>query len=229
MIAIIDYGAGNLRSVARAVAATGHPFSITSEPAAVLRAPGVILPGVGAAGDTMRSLARLGLVEPILQVIAEGRPFLGVCVGLQVLLESSEEGGGQECLGVLPGVVRRLPEGLKVPHMGWNQVHQLRPSPFFVNIPDGADFYFVHSYYPDLADRALIAAETEYGNSSESSYELRFCSAVSRGNLFATQFHPEKSSRLGLRIYDNFCRLALAHAPSTGEARSSGAFIPVRK
>jgi glutamine amidotransferase len=211
LIAIVDYGAGNLHSVVRAVAATIHTFTVTSDPATVETAPAAILPGVGAAGDTMRSLERLGLIEPVKKLIAGGRPFLGVCVGLQVLFEASEEGGTQPCLGVLPGRVRRLPAGLKVPHMGWNQVRQRMGHPIFEGIPDNANFYFVHSYYAEPADPSIVAGETEYG--------LTFCSAIARNNLFAVQFHPEKSSALGLRIYDNFGRLALRPSSALAEAR----------
>jgi glutamine amidotransferase len=202
MIAIIDYGAGNLRSVANAITRLGYQPGITSDPAEVANADGVILPGVGAAADTMANLKRLKLVAPIRQLIAEGRPFFGVCIGLQVLFTSTEEGGGHECLGIIPGRVRRLPSGLKIPHMGWNQVRQLSSHPIFEGIPDEANFYFVHSYYVEPEDSSLVAGETEYG--------IRFCTAIARGNLVATQFHPERSGETGLRLYDNFIRLALA-------------------
>jgi glutamine amidotransferase len=202
MIAVIDYGAGNLRSVANAIARLGYQPRITSDPGEVANADGVILPGVGAAADTMTSLKRLKLVAPIHQLIAEGRPFLGVCIGLQILFTSTEEGGGHECLGIIPGRVRRLPSGLKIPHMGWNQVRQLSSHPIFEGIPDEANFYFVHSYYVAPEDKSLVAGETEYG--------IRFCTAIARGNLVATQFHPERSGEIGLKLYDNFIRLALA-------------------
>jgi len=208
MIVIIDYGAGNLRSVVNAIARLGYQPRITSDPGEVANADGVILPGVGAAGDTMANLKRLRLVNPIEQLIAEGRPFLGVCIGLQVLFTSTEEGGGHECLGIIPGRVRRLPSGLKIPHMGWNQVRQTISHPIFEGIPDETNFYFVHSYYVEPDDRSLVAGETEYG--------VRLCSVIARGNLIATQFHPEKSGEMGLRLYDNFIKLALA-------ARVSGA------
>ena len=197
---IVDYGAGNLRSVARAVARAGYEPLITSEPAAVERAEVVILPGVGAAADTMSNLTRCGLVEPIRQYIAGGRPFLGVCMGMQALFSVSEEGGEHHCLGILPGRVRRLPDGLKVPHMGWNSVRQRLPHPVFEGIPDGAFFYFVHGYYPDPEDRSVVAGETSYG--------LTFAAVVATANIVATQFHPEKSGEAGLRLYDNFLRLA---------------------
>ncbi len=202
MIAIIDYGAGNLRSVANAITRLGHYPKITSDPADVLNAQAVILPGVGAAADTMENLKTLGLVSAIRQFIAEERPFLGVCIGLQVLLTGTEEGGWHECLGIIPGRVRKLPPGQKIPHMGWNQVRQQSPHPIFSGIPDGANFYFVHSYYVEPEDKSLAAGETDYG--------IPFCSIIARENLVATQFHPEKSGEVGLKIYDNFLRLALA-------------------
>jgi glutamine amidotransferase len=201
MIAIIDYGAGNLRSVVNAVNKLGYQPKITSSPDDVLNAQAVILPGVGAAADTMGSLKRLGMVDPIRQLIAEGRPFLGVCIGLQILFTGTEEGGWHECLGVIPGQVKKLPSGLKIPHMGWNQVKQKVSHPVFDGIPDEANFYFVHSYYVDPNDKSVVAAETEYG--------IHICSVIARGNLIATQFHPEKSGGFGLKMYDNFIKLAL--------------------
>ncbi len=198
MLVIIDYGAGNLRSVARAVEKLGQPATVSSAPEVVRRADQLILPGVGAAGDTMRSLARLGLIDPIKEAIAADKPFFGICLGLQILLEGSEEGGWEPCLGVYPGAVRRLPDGLKVPHMGWNQVRQVRSHPVFDGIPDGTNFYFVHSYYPAPTDPQLAIGRTEYG--------ITFDCAVARGNLVATQFHPEKSGRWGLWMLDNFFR-----------------------
>ena len=200
MIAIIDYGAGNLRSVAKAVAFLGYEAQITGEPKVVLGADIVILPGVGAAGDTMDSLVRLGLVDPIKQVIGEGKPFLGICLGLQVLLTSTEESGGYDCFDLIDGVTRLLPPDLKVPHMGWNQVKQEMNHPVFEGIPDEADFYFVHSYYVNPADKSIVAGETGYG--------INFCSMVIRDNLVATQFHPEKSGDVGLKLLDNFLKLS---------------------
>lgn len=212
-IAIIDYGAGNLRNVARAIAKLGYEAHITSQPEEVRASPVVILPGVGATGDVARTLERLGLAQAIREVIVQGRPFLGVCLGLQVLFQSTEEGGvlqdgpliGQPCLGVLPGVVKRLPEGLKVPHMGWNQVRQRVPHPILEGIPQDANFYFVHSYYAEPSDPSWVVGETEYG--------LPFCSVLARDNLVATQFHPEKSGELGLKMYDNFLRNAFGDHP----------------
>jgi glutamine amidotransferase len=160
----------------------------------------VILPGVGAAADTMRNLQAGGLVEPLREYIASGRPFLGVCMGQQALLSVSEEGGRHACLDIIPGRVRRLPGGQKVPHMGWNQVRQRRPHPVFEGIADNAYFYFVHSYYPDPEEPDIVIGETDYG--------VTFASILARRNVVATQFHPEKSGSDGLRFYGNFLSLA---------------------
>ena len=200
MIIIIDYGAGNLRSVVNAITRLGYQPKITSNPKEVLSARAVILPGVGAAANTMQSLKALDMVEPIHQFIAEGRPFFGVCIGLQILFTGTEEGGWHECLNIFPGQVRKLPSGLKIPHMGWNQVKQRVLHPVFQGIPDDANFYFVHSYYVEPDDPSLVAGETEYG--------IPFCSVVARANLVGTQFHPEKSGEFGLRMYDNFIKMA---------------------
>jgi glutamine amidotransferase len=150
----------------------------------------------------MENLQALGMVDSICQLIREERPFFGICIGLQILFTGTEEGGGHECLGIFPGRVKRLPSGLKIPHMGWNQVKQTISHPIFEGIPDEANFYFVHSYYVEPDDKALVAGETEYG--------IPLCSVIATGNLVATQFHPEKSGKLGLRMYDNFIKLALA-------------------
>ncbi len=195
-IVIVDYGAGNLRSVARAVAHVGHEPVVTSDPADVASADALILPGVGAAADTMRNLREHAMVEPVREYIASGRPFFGVCMGQQALLSASEEGGEHECLGVIPGRAKRLPGGQKVPHMGWNQVRQSRPHPIFDGIPDESYFYFVHSYYPAPDDLTVVIGETDYG--------MRFASVLARDNIVATQFHPEKSGEMGLRMYRNF-------------------------
>ncbi|MFQ6122274.1 MAG: imidazole glycerol phosphate synthase subunit HisH [Dehalococcoidales bacterium] len=203
MIAIVDYGAGNLHSVANAITKLGYQPKITSDTSEVLDAKAVILPGVGAAADTMENLKKLEMVDPIYQLITEGRPFFGVCIGLQILFTGTEEGGWHKCLGVIPGRVRRLPSGLKVPHMGWNQVKQRLSHPLFDGIPDEANFYFVHSYYVEPEDKSIIAGETDYG--------IPICSVIARGNLIATQFHPEKSGEFGLRMYHNFIKLTLAN------------------
>ena len=199
-LVIVDYGAGNLHSVSRAVVHSGVRPLVTTSARYVSEADALIVPGVGAAADTMANLVRHRLVEPIKEYIASGRPFLGVCMGQQALFEVSEEGGRHECLGVLPGRVVRLPEGLKVPHMGWNQVRQVKPHPIFAGIPDDSFFYFVHSYYPSPADTAVVIGETEYG--------VTFPSVVARDNVVATQFHPEKSGEMGLRMYANFLQIA---------------------
>jgi imidazole glycerol-phosphate synthase subunit HisH len=200
MIAIIDYGAGNLRSVINAISRIGYEAKVTNRPEDILQAKAVFLPGVGAAGDTMTSLKKLGLIETIHRLVDEDRPFFCICIGLQVLFTGTEEGGWHECLNIIPGRVKKIPPGLKIPHMGWNQVNQKIAHPVFKDIPDGANFYFVHSYHGDPEDKSVVAAETDYG--------VSFCSAVARGNLVATQFHPEKSGELGLRLYANFIKLA---------------------
>jgi len=199
-VVIVDYGAGNLRSVARAVAYQGFEPLVSCEARAVDAAAVLILPGVGAAADTMRNLRQGGLVQPLREYIASGRPFLGVCMGQQALLSISEEGGEHPCLDIIPGRVRRLPGGLKVPHMGWNQVRQRSLHPVFEGIDDGAYFYFVHSYYPDPDDPEVVIGETDYG--------VTFASVLARDNLVATQFHPEKSGSAGLRFYKNFLERA---------------------
>ncbi len=201
-LVIVDYGAGNLHSVARAVTHAGARPLITSSARYVAKAEALILPGVGAAADTMANLRRCQLVEPIREYVASGRPFLGVCMGLQALLDVSEEGGEHECLGIVPGRVVRLPTGLKVPHMGWNTVRVARPHPIFDGIADESFFYFVHSYYARPDDPSVIIGETEYG--------VAFPAAIARDNLIATQFHPEKSGAAGLQMYANFLRIAAA-------------------
>ena len=200
MIAVIDYGAGNLRSVANALRQLGYQPIVTQEPEDVLRATAVIFPGVGAAADAMLQLQQSGMDEAIREVIREDRPCLAICLGMQILLSVSEEHGAIECLGAVPGTARKLPPGLTVPHMGWNQVKQLTAHPIFDGIPDETNFYFVHSYYADLDDSGVAVATTEYG--------ISLCSVLARGNLVATQFHPEKSGDLGLRMYDNFLRMS---------------------
>jgi glutamine amidotransferase len=201
-LVIVDYGAGNLHSVARAVENQGVRPLITSNGRYLDEADAVIVPGVGAAEDTMANLRRNELIEPVKEYIASGKPFLGVCMGQQALFDFSEEDGEQECLGVLPGRVVRLPKGLKVPHMGWNRVRIVRHHPIFEDIPDGSYFYFVHSYVPKPDDESIVVGETEYGT--------KFPSVVAKNNVVATQFHPEKSGEMGLRMYENFLRIAAA-------------------
>ena len=198
MITIIDYGRGNLRSVAKALEHLGVANEITGEADKVQRAERLILPGVGAFGDAMEELGRRGLVEPIKRHVAGGRPMLGICLGMQVLMEWSEEAPGVPGLGLIPGTVKRFQTRLKVPHMGWNRVRQVAPAPLFRGIPDGEYFYFVHSYYVDpiAAQQGVVAGRTEY--------EADFPSVLWRGNLLATQFHPEKSQERGLQMLRNF-------------------------
>jgi glutamine amidotransferase len=201
MIAIIDYGAGNLRSVANAVKKLGYQPRITSESGEVFGAAAVILPGVGAAADTINSLEKIGMTDVIRQLIQRRRPFFAVCIGLQILLSGTEEGGWHDCLGVIPGKVRRLPQGLKIPHIGWNQVKQRLTHPVLEGIPDEANFYFVHSFYAEPEDISVVAGTTNYG--------VSMCSMVIMDNLIATQFHPEKSGEHGLKMYANFLKIAL--------------------
>ncbi len=203
-VVVVDYGAGNLRSVRRAIEHAGARASVSHDPRVVAGASAVVLPGVGAAADTMEKLRRRGLVEPLLEVIASGRPFLGVCMGMQALFDLSEEGGSHPCLGVLPGRVVRFATGAPVPHMGWNTLDIVSSHPLLAGVASGAHVYFVHSYYPAPGDPTMVVAETEYGE--------RFASVVARDNVMATQFHPEKSGRTGLRIYENFVMLASSRA-----------------
>jgi glutamine amidotransferase len=209
MIAIIDYGAGNLGSVANAIIKLGYQPNITDRPGDVLSSAAVILPGVGAAGDAMEKLESIGMTDVIRQVINEKRPLFAVCVGLQLLFSSTEEGGLHKCLNVIPGTVKRLPQGLKVPHMGWNQVKQQVRHPLFNGIPDEANFYFVHSYYADPEDISVVAGTTDYG--------VSMCSVAIKDNLVATQFHPEKSGNWGLRMYSNFLEMALSKEGQHGK------------
>jgi imidazole glycerol-phosphate synthase subunit HisH len=203
---IVDYDAGNIRSVARAIAHVDSEPVVTADPAAIDRAEILILPGVGAAADCMLKLRDRHLVEPVKEYIASGRPFLGVCMGLQALFDWSAEGDGQACLGVFAGEVRLFQpgEGRKVPHMGWNTVDLVRDHPLTRDIPTGSAFYFVHSFYPAPEDQAIALGLTEYG--------VSFPSVVARDNVVATQFHPEKSGERGLLIYRNFLAWARSDA-----------------
>jgi len=198
MIALIDYGMGNLGSVEKALRRVGCCVEITSDPERIVAAQGVVLPGVGAFDDCIRNLRKTGVVSAILEAIAQDKPFLGICLGLQVLFESSEE-GQLPGLGVLPGRVVRFRHNLKIPQIGWNQIHIHDAPPLLEGVPDGSWTYFVHSYYAEPAEESLIATTTDYG------YE--FCSAVWRGCLFASQWHPEKSASVGLQVLANFRRL----------------------
>ncbi len=193
MVAIIDYKAGNLTSVRNAFAALGVEAAVTRDPAEIASAERVVFPGVGAAGSAMANLRSMGLVEAVRGAALSGRPFLGICLGMQILFERSEEDGGVETLGVLPGRVRRFPRapGFKVPEIGWNQVRGMG----VVGVPDGCEFYFVHSYYAEKCPFTVGVAE--YAG-------VEFTAAVRRGALFAVQFHPEKSGRFGLALLKEF-------------------------
>ncbi len=219
-VVIVDYGAGNLRSVARAVAHAGVEADVTANAGAIAGASALILPGVGAAADTMKNLREGGLDGPIRDYIASGRPFLGVCMGMQALFDVSEEEGEHPCLGVLGGRIVRFPHGMTVPHMGWNTVHVRRDEdgfehPVFEGIPQDAYFYFVHSYHPAPSRAEVVIGLTDY-------LGVTFPSVVGRDNVIATQFHPEKSGAAGLRLYANFLRLARERgsiAPTTSASR----------
>ncbi|MHB9130306.1 MAG: imidazole glycerol phosphate synthase subunit HisH [Armatimonadota bacterium] len=202
MIAVIDYGMGNLRSVVKGFEKVGVAAEVTTDPRVVAGADGVVLPGVGAFGMAMDHLRAAGMDTVIHEVIDRGTPFLGICLGLQLLFSESEEFGPVRGLGILPGrVVRFFPDGapvgVKIPHMGWNSVHMQTPTPVLQDIPEGEHVYFVHSFYVAPEDPQVIATTTEYGG-------FEFVSSVTRGNLFACQFHPEKSSGMGLRMLKNF-------------------------
>ncbi|HAJ27901.1 MAG TPA: imidazole glycerol phosphate synthase subunit HisH [Syntrophus sp. (in: bacteria)] len=205
MIGIIDYKAGNLTSVARALHYLGEPCEVTDDPGVLDACDGIIFPGVGAAGEAMGNLRSQGLDLRLREWVASGKPTLGICLGTQVIFERSEENDAA-CLGIAPGSVRRFPEDLKdregrflkIPHMGWNRVEFARPHPVFAGLPTDAEFYFVHSYYPSPADDRWIIGRTDYG--------LSFCAAIAHENLVAVQFHPEKSGTPGLQILANFCR-----------------------
>jgi glutamine amidotransferase len=203
MIAVVDYGMGNLRSVEKALVRVGHGARVTRDRAVIEAADGVVLPGVGAFRACMGNLERFGLVPVIKQVIERGTPFLGICLGMQVLFSESEEFGPVAGLGVFPGRVVRFREAdvgdLRVPHMGWNRLVLRRPPAILAGIDDGAYVYFVHSYYVECADASVVATETPYG--------VRFASSVARGNLFGCQWHPEKSQAVGLQVFANFAAL----------------------
>lgn len=209
MITMIDYGAGNLGSVANAIRKLGYQPKVTDKPCDVLSSTAVILPGVGAAGDVMEHLEAIGMADVIRQLIYEKRPLFAICVGLQLLFSGTEEGGWHRCLDVIPGTAKKLPNGLKVPHMGWNQVKQRVKHAIFNGISDEANFYFVHSYYVDPEDISIVAGITDYG--------VSVCSVVIKDNLVATQFHPEKSGIWGLRMYSNFLEMAVSKEGQYGK------------
>lgn len=198
MTAIIDYDAGNIRSVEKALQALLEEVVITRDKDIILKADRVILPGVGAFGDAMEKLHRYGLVEVIHEVVANNTPFLGICLGLQLMFERSDESEGVEGLGILKGEILRIPgrPGLKIPHIGWNSVSYPNPGRLFKGLPENSYVYFVHSYYLKAAEENIVTAVTEYGTTIHASVE--------KGNIFACQFHPEKSSALGLTILKNF-------------------------
>lgn len=203
MIAIIDYGMGNLRSVSKALELLGAQVCITSDKGEIKKAKGIVLPGVGAFIQAMENLKRLNLTSVICDVLEKNKPFLGICLGMQLLFSESEEGGDCKGLGIIEGRVRRFgPGALKVPHMGWNTVKfkaQSEKYKIFDGISDNSYMYFVHSYYAEPKDKSLILATAEYG--------IEFTAAIAKKSIYATQFHPEKSHTLGLKILENFCKL----------------------
>ena len=198
MIAIIDYDAGNIKSVEKALLSLGEQAIVTRDSGEILGADGVILPGVGAFGDAMKRLESYGLVETIHQVVQRQIPFLGICLGLQLMFDSSEESPGVQGLSLLPGKILRIPDdgGLKVPHIGWNNLKYPHQGRLFKGLPEDAYVYFVHSYYLQAQEDSIVKATTEYGTLIHASVE--------KGNLFACQFHPEKSSGVGMKILQNF-------------------------
>ncbi len=207
MITIIDYEMGNLRSVEKAFEKLGHKARVSSHPEDLQDTDKIVLPGVGAFRDCINNLRAGGFVEPLLQHVESGKPLLGICVGMQMLFDESEEFGRHQGLGLVPGRVVRFPtdmveagERLKVPHMGWNNLHIRKPAPIFADTADGSFVYFVHSYYCAADHAADVAATCRYG-------DVEFCAAVWRDNLMATQFHPEKSQTVGLNIFDKFGQL----------------------
>lgn len=200
MIAIVDYGMGNLRSVSKAFQSQGFTVNVTRDPGDIRNASGLVLPGQGAFGDCVKNLEENGIFHTIKEFIQSGKPYLGICLGLQVLFEGSEESPGVAGLGLLKGKVVRFPsfkkERLKVPHMGWNRIGIRKKTALLEGIPDGSWFYFVHSYFPVPEDESVIAITCTYG--------MEFTAAVATGNIFACQFHPEKSSAYGLMLLRNF-------------------------
>jgi glutamine amidotransferase len=200
-IAIIDYGMGNLRSVQKGFERVGFPAELTSDPEKVLQADKIVLPGVGAFPTCMKNLEKFGLIEPIREVIRQGKPFLGICMGLQVLFDEGEEFGSHKGLGIIPGRVVRfnLSKKYKIPHMGWNRIRKKKRIPLLAEIEDNSYFYFVHSYYVVPKDPQIIVTVTDYGKD--------FVSSIIKDNIFACQFHPEKSQALGLKVLKAFANL----------------------
>lgn len=199
VIAIVDYGMGNLKSVEKAFMKIGAPVKVTQAPADIDMASAVVLPGVGAFADCMGNLREKGLLDAILKAIEKGKPYLGICLGLQILFEESEEFGPSKGLGIIPGRVKRFSfqdRTLKIPHMGWNSIKITKRSPILKAIPDDSYFYFVHSYYVEPSDASVISTITEYGHP--------FVSSIWKDNIMATQFHPEKSQALGLKLLESF-------------------------
>jgi glutamine amidotransferase len=202
-LSVIDYGMGNLRSVTKAIGHVGGVARLVRRPEEVRESPGLVLPGVGAFSDCMSALQAQGLVEPIREHVAAGRPFLGICLGYQALFDTSEEAPGVPGLGIVPGEVRRFPSdaGLKIPHMGWNRmIKRVQECPLLDGIEDGSHVYFVHSYYCAPSDPSWVAVEADYG--------VRFAAMIWRDRLFATQFHPEKSQKIGLRMLRRFVEIS---------------------
>ena len=201
MIAIIDYGGGNIQSVYKAMKYIGCDCKITSDKDEILNADGAILPGQGAFGDCTDSLKKNGVDKAVIEFIKSGKPFFGICVGLQLLFEKSEENPEASGLGIFKGTIKKIPngEGLKIPHMGWNSIKILNRDGIFKGIEDNSYVYFVHSYYLDSEDKMIVSAQTEYG--------VKIDAAVSRGNVTATQFHPEKSGEVGLKMLKNFAEI----------------------
>lgn len=199
MIVVIDYGMGNLRSVAKALAKVGAKVVVSSRPADIKKAEKIVLPGVGAFGDAVKELKRRRLFNPIKEEVKKGKPFLGICLGMQLLLEKSSENPGVKGLGLIKGAVKRFSKKVKVPQIGWNQIKIKKGCPLFEGIPNSSYVYFCHSYYAVPKNKNVVATRT--------SYNVNFASAVYDKNIFAVQFHPEKSQKLGLKILRNFVKL----------------------
>ncbi len=199
MITIVDYHLNNLRSIENTLRRLGHDVRVTSDADDVMSAEKLVLPGVGAFPDAMRNLDELGLGGPIVRRVRSGTPILGICLGMHLLLDDSEEFGRHQGLGLIPGGVRRLPGGVHIPHMGWNQIQPRRTDSLLAGVAEGSFVYFVHSYYATPEDPETVMALTDYG--------IEFPSVLGSGNVWATQFHPEKSQHVGERILDNFARL----------------------